>query len=153
MKTDNTMAFRLQSTVRLPILPTKYLSTFYGMLSRVSKDDPQSAYPMLRPIVRIMRERLSNPNLSNADLAKEAKLSEVYFRKLFKLSYGISPKQYLQQLRIEKAKNLLQNGNLPIIKVAKQCGYSSVYHFSKNFKEKVGHTPAEYRKTYRNLYF
>ncbi len=131
----------------------KYFATLYGMIARVAKDDPQSLYPMLRPIVRMMRENISDPNLSNQALAKEANLSEVYFRKLFKLSYGISPKQYLQQLRIDMAKDLLQNGNDSITKIAEKCGYSSVYHFSKIFKEKVGHNPAEYRKIYHNFYF
>lgn len=136
-----------------PYNRAKYLSTFYGMLARVSKDDPQNTFPTLRPIVRIMRENLSNPRLSNEFLANQAQLSEVYFRRLFKLNYGVSPKQYLQQLRIEKAKELLQNDNLSITKIAEECGYSSVYHFSKIFKEKVGHNPAEYRKIYRNFYF
>ena len=136
-----------------PYNRAKYFSIFYGMLARVAKDDPQNPFPMLRPIVRIMREMISDPNLSNEDLAKEAQLSEVYFRKLFKLCYGISPKQYLQQLRIEKAKEILQNSSHSITKIAEKCGYSSVYHFSKIFKEKVGYNPAEYRKIYRNFYF
>lgn len=139
--------------VNKPYNRAKFLSVFYGMLSRISKDDPQNPSPMLSHIAKVMRENLSNPHLSNLDLANEAQISEVYFRKIFKQGFGISPKQYLQQLRIEKAKELLGSSALSITKTAEQCGYSSVYHFSKIFKEKVGHNPAEYRKMHHNFYF
>lgn len=136
-----------------PYNRAKFLSVFYSILSRVAEEDPHNPYPVLRPAVKYIRQDPFNSELSVKTLAQKTDLSEVYFRKLFKLSYGVSPKQYILQLRINKAKELLNNDDYSISKIAEKCGCSNVYHFSKIFKEKVGCTPSEYRKAHRYAFF
>jgi hypothetical protein len=64
---------------------------------------------------------------------------------LFKESVGISPKQYVLTLRIQKAKQMLSEGRERVQSIADRCGFESGAHFSRTFKKHVGMTPAQYR--------
>lgn len=69
------------------------------------------------------------------DLAEMIYLSPVYFCSIFKEKYGVSPIQYLQNIRLEKAKKLLCNTNESITKIAEKVGFQSVHYFSRFFKK------------------
>jgi YesN/AraC family two-component response regulator len=74
-------------------------------------------------------------------------LSPVYISKIFKEETGESPINYLIKIRLEKAKDILLNGNGGSIKsIANQVGYDDVYHFSKLFKKYYGISPLYYKK-------
>jgi AraC-like DNA-binding protein len=79
-------------------------------------------------------------------IAQELNLGYSYFRRLFKQYTGLAPGQYLIQLRIEKAKNLLADPNRPIKQIAFDLGFESVFYFSRLFKEKIGMSPAQFRR-------
>jgi len=83
--------------------------------------------------------------LSICMLAEKAAVSEVYFRKLFKSRYGISPSQYIITLRLKNAKLLMQYPFLSIKECALQSGFSSMQYFCRAFKKAMGTTPAKYR--------
>lgn len=82
--------------------------------------------------------------ITNDDLAATAGLSTVYFRKLFTSTIGLSPIAYVQKLRIEKAKELLQTDYGNLSDVALWLGYSSLYDFSRAFKKHTGIPPSKY---------
>lgn len=71
-------------------------------------------------------------------------MSETYFRKLFKKEFGISPKQYVIEKRVEYAKGLLAAGYFSIREIALQCGYNDEKHFSSEFKKHTGVSPSAY---------
>ncbi|MDF2724155.1 MAG: hypothetical protein K0Q59_3830 [Paenibacillus sp.] len=100
---------------------------------------------VLQPAMEYLNNNYDDPNLSNTLLSKKSLLSEVYFRKLFKEVYGQSPKQYIQNIRINKAKELLKFDYLTVTAIADMVGYPNVYHFSSAFKIQTGCTPTEYR--------
>ena len=79
-------------------------------------------------------------------LAKEASLSPFHFARAFKGATGSAPHRYLTYRRIERAKTLIGEGELPLADVADECGFSSQAHFTRRFKQFVGTTPGEYRK-------
>ncbi|MFD0620121.1 helix-turn-helix domain-containing protein [Paenibacillus sp. GCM10027629] len=68
-----------------------------------------------------------------------------YFTQQFTQKTGLSPQQYLQQLRLERAKELLCNFSLPIGEIALSVGYPDLYMFSRAFKRQVGCSPSAYR--------
>nr|WP_243145844.1 AraC family transcriptional regulator [Clostridium chromiireducens] len=72
-------------------------------------------------------------------------LSSVYISKVFKEKTGESPINYLINLRLEKAKDLLISTESPIKSIAQSVGYSDAYYFSKLFKKYYGHSPYKYR--------
>lgn len=82
-----------------------------------------------------------------ADLASVAGMSQFHFSRMFKQSMGISPHQYLLQQRVEQAKQLLKRSKLTIAEIALQCGFNSQSHLSKHFRDAIGMTPSDYRKT------
>ena len=92
-----------------------------------------------------MEERLFDPELQVAQLAEKTGISEVYFRRLFQQAYGMTPKQYICSIRLRRARQLLAESRIPIGAVAAECGFASLYHFSRAFHEASGISPSEYR--------
>ena len=80
-------------------------------------------------------------------------MSEVHFRKLFAEKYNTTPKQYIIDVRMKKAKQMLRASNLAVTEIAYMCGFTSLYSFSRAFKDKTGQTPSEYAKTHTNTYY
>jgi len=87
-----------------------------------------------------------NKLISIEDVAKQLNVSYSQFRKVFKGYTGISPGQYLIQLRIERARILLHDPKLSIKEIAYQLNFSDGVVFSKLFKRKTGFAPDTYRK-------
>lgn len=88
--------------------------------------------------------------LSLVCVAEKVHMHPNYFGNLFKKKMGVSYLTYLTNLRMEKAKELLDNPNLKVYEVCQIVGYYSTKHFSKVFKKYAGMTPNEYRDRNRD---
>ncbi|MBP3359526.1 MAG: helix-turn-helix transcriptional regulator [Clostridia bacterium] len=122
----------------------KILGIFYGMLH--SLHSCSNAGDILAPAVKYIENNYQDPSLNNATLAQQCALSEIYFRQLFTKKYKSGPKQFIIDIRINKAKQLLSEGFFRISVIADKCGFSNPYHFCRTFKQKTGITPTEYMK-------
>jgi len=92
-----------------------------------------------------MHDTLDKPvNLSS--LAADHHVSYTWFRKAFKEVVGISPGQYLLNLKLEKTCKLLRETDLTIAEIAFSAGFMSEYHFSRIFKQKMKVTPSQFKK-------
>lgn len=80
-------------------------------------------------------------------LSKRIALSPVYFHKLFKNYYGLTPAEYLLKIRLSAAKQLLITTNASAAEIAAECGFSSQSYFNYSFKKQTGVSPIKYRKT------
>jgi AraC-like DNA-binding protein len=87
-----------------------------------------------------------NANISIADICEEINISPFHFIRTFKQKMGLSPHQYLLQVRIQKAKELLISGRYSVSEVGILCGFVSLPHFSSTFKALVGCSPIEFKK-------
>ena len=123
----------------------KIFGLFYSMLDMLNSALTHTETP-LHPVVSFLEKNISDSEITNEFLAEKLGISEVYLRKLFHEHYGTSPKQYIIDMRIQKARQLLENGTETITEISEQCGFSSLYHFCRLFKAKVGLTPSDYRK-------
>jgi AraC-like DNA-binding protein len=85
--------------------------------------------------------------LNVEELAAELKVSYSSFRQAFKQRTGTSPKQYQLQIRVQKAQDLLINTAKTVAEIAEILGFDSAFHFSKQFKNRVGLAPNAWRKT------
>lgn len=94
-----------------------------------------------------IHEHFADENLSVARLAKNAGMSEVYFRKLFALRFGLSPSRYIMQTRVTNAVKLMRFEKLSLEEIAEESGFSSLPYFSKVFKSFMGEPPASYRRS------
>jgi AraC family transcriptional regulator, arabinose operon regulatory protein len=78
-------------------------------------------------------------------LAALVNLSASRFRHLFKHETGTSPRQYLRELRFRKAEVMLATTFTSVKEIAEAIGFGPLTHFMKDFKERHGMTPREYR--------
>jgi AraC family transcriptional regulator len=92
-------------------------------------------------------------NLELEDLAQQVDMSQFYFSRLFKQSLGITPHQYVIQQRVERAKQLLRQGELSLVEVALECGFANQGHLNRHFKRLTGTTPKEIARMYKTSKF
>ena len=83
------------------------------------------------------------------DLAKRLSLSKYHLQKLFKRQMGRTPYEYLTDLRLDRAKELLRATDQPVGRVAEDVGLDNVSYFIKRFRIQEGVTPAIYRKRWQ----
>jgi AraC-like DNA-binding protein len=102
----------------------------------------------LRQVVEFMRQNLAT-DIMVADIAAISGLSRFHFTRAFKDSTGIAPGQYLKQMRIERACDLLAQTELSIGDVAKHAGYDAPQAFSRLFRQAIGTSPREFRQAHR----
>ncbi len=91
--------------------------------------------------------------LTIAQIAQRYDMSLRSFNRRFKAATNQSPLQYLQQLRILMARDLLQTSNLSISEIAYNTGYQDLAHFTALFKKYLNTTPSQYRTTVRAKLF
>ena len=133
----------LESLLLFPNNRLKAISVLYELFSRLSQDDPGRDFVLL-PAIKYLESHYADPSLSNRILAAQADISEVYFRRLFFAHYGTTPKQYICEIRIQRAKQMLTEGQRSVAEIAETCGFSSIHHFCRSFKQRTGMTPLEY---------
>ncbi|MFP4068601.1 MAG: helix-turn-helix domain-containing protein [Opitutales bacterium] len=83
---------------------------------------------------------------TQSDLAREVGLSREHLARRFKAAYGQSPGRFCAELRLSRAKDLLQASHAGIEQIALQCGYLDANTFSRAFKAKYGRPPTRFRE-------
>jgi AraC family transcriptional regulator len=99
----------------------------------------------MRRVIDFIEDNLEG-DLSLQAMAEEVDISPLYLARAFKAAVGQSPHQYVLGRRIERAKELLRNTDLPVVDVALSSGFSSQSHLSHWFIRQVGVSPAVYRR-------
>lgn len=145
-----TDAWKHKDECRIPIA----MKALYEGINKAWKDAykqyvPKTQLSIIAPAVEVMNQRFTDNTLNVAYLAKLCEVSEVYFRRLFLNFFGVSPKEYLIQKRMEYAKTLLRSGDFSISEAATLCGYAEPCHFSREFTKRVGIPPSQYFYRYR----
>lgn len=139
---------RLKELYLLGTNRAKCMSIVYEMLGNIA-GEKISGNRIVTAAIRFIEEHFTDASLSNTAIANQTGVSEVYLRRQFKEACHTTPKQYILELRIRKAKQLLAEGHLCVNEIAESCGFSSVYHFSRAFHNVVGSSPTEYSKKAR----
>ncbi len=117
-----------------------------AILAQCYKENrPTSAsYAVIAPSVQYLHRHFTDPELSIPALAAVSHISEVYFRKLFKKEFGISPVKYITHLRIRHAISLMSEGHCHFKEIAALSGYQDYTYFSSEFKRIKGVAPSQY---------
>ena len=95
-------------------------------------------------IERYIRSHYTS-ELSMQDVAKAMNYSEAYFCKLFKQCFKVNFSAWLNEFRVEKAKEMLRDTRLSVREISLACGYTDANYFARVFKRITGKTPSEYR--------
>ena len=91
----------------------------------------------------VRRETSRAPTLK--EMASIAGLSPTHFGRAFRATTGMAPHKYLQDLRMERARRLLETTKLSITQIALQCGFEQSTSFATSFKKLVGVSPRTWR--------
>lgn len=104
---------------------------------------------ILAPAIKYIEESLHLPTPTNEFLASLCNVSCVYFRKIFTKKFSVSPSKYITMLKIQRAKGLIIGDTVSMTDISISCGFSSIYHFSKVFKDATGLTPTQFKRENR----
>ncbi|MCR5155361.1 MAG: helix-turn-helix domain-containing protein [Butyrivibrio sp.] len=110
----------------------------------VSKREERSG-DIIRTAKRYIEDNFDK-DISLDDVSRVVNISPYYFSKVFKEESGLNFIEYLTNIRIDKAKELLENSGLSIKEICLSCGYTDPNYFSRSFKKNVGVTPTEYKE-------
>jgi AraC family transcriptional regulator len=102
-------------------------------------------WPRLQHVLDLMHANLS-VDLDLRSIAKESGYSRSHFLRLFRRVMGITPHQYLLQLRVQQAQRLIKENSSDLVDIALACGFSSHTHMSRMFRQAISVTPSEYRR-------
>ena len=148
-KNADVLAAVLEKAKNAKAAPFLLKSCFYALLQLWQEEStdlssaPVKKHLLLAPAVEYIASH-PDENISVSGLAQLCYISESFFRKKFLEAYGVSPKAYCLQKRLEKAKMLLELGELNVSQVSDLLGFSSPPYFSRIFQKKFGKPPIAY---------
>lgn len=93
--------------------------------------------------------RENYPEVTVEELCRIFSIREKTLCRLWKEIFGVSPKRYILNVKLERGEALLLKSDLTVGSIAAQCGFSNPYHFSRAFREKYGIPPLAHRKRNR----
>lgn len=135
-----------------PIICSGLLTTVLALIDNSSHNNDSSNQRSNSRNEAIISELISrmklfhNLEISISDCAKICKMSVSHFTRVFKEITGKAPQQYMIEIRIDRAKELLAFTNKNIAEIAEATGFKDQNYFSRIFKKNAGLTPSEYRK-------
>lgn len=137
---------KLQYATRVSVMPSE------GTLALATdfQKDRQgfSVDPRIQEVIdSIAGDPRRNPSL--IEMAESVRLSPSRFSHLFKVDTGLSPGRYLKQLRMERARELLETTSMKIKDIRDAVGVGDASHFVREFRKLYGASPTEYRLQHR----
>lgn len=100
----------------------------------------------IQTLMEYMEENLGNSDINVEDLSNLFSMSRSAFFKKTKMLLGVSPNDFIRDLRIKRATLLIESDTLSLAEVAYKCGFSDPNYFGKCFKKFTGYSPSEYKK-------
>nr|WP_297864746.1 response regulator transcription factor [uncultured Acetatifactor sp.] len=140
----------LEKEHRSPLIEqlTSTLGLYRSLCALVNEKKSKEAGKMIPAILAFLDTNYGDPNLSLTMVADTFQISVPYLSSLFKASAGVNFSNYVEAVRIEKAKGLLKNTSMSVGEIAVATGYGSTNSFSRAFRRVTGDSASEYRKNY-----
>ncbi len=107
---------------------------------------PKEKYNVIKPAMEYIHENYHSKRIKVEYLAEMCKITPEYFRDIFKRLYGTSPLDYIQNLQINHAKQLMDSGAYTISEIAEMLGFDELSQFSRKFKKVAGISPKDFKK-------
>jgi len=111
---------------------------------------PERKQELIAPAVEQIHKRYTEELLSVSELSALCRITPEYFRKIFRDCYGSTPIQYINRLKLARAKELLKSG-YTVGDAAELSGFSDMSHFSREFKKNIGIAPSVYQKSAKSI--
>lgn len=132
-----------------PAYQSKCMSELYDLITKLSTVHSYTyslagKYRMIHKSVKYIEANYRRADLYTPDLAKMSGMGETYYRSIFLSVFSVPPAKYIQNFRVEKAKELLVKGEISIDDIATATGFANASYFCKVFKATTGLTPTEF---------
>jgi AraC-like DNA-binding protein len=111
---------------------------------------PEFSSPFQNTVNSFLERNYKDQNLGLDNFAEALSLQKDYFRQKFKKEFNINFPDYLNQFRINKAKNLLVESDLSVMDIAIMVGFKSLENFARTFKKQTGQSPTEWRNAQKS---
>lgn len=138
----NTLSTRSQNNEEIEQIMIEFVLTSVKLISDFRK---QTSPDIIYHCTKILNEQF-NKDISLQEMANITGVTPPYLSRLFKKELGVNYIHYINQLRIEKAKELLNSPHFKIMDIANIVGYGNVNYFSRTFKKITGLSPQDYRE-------
>lgn len=143
------------ATSEAPAMLLRRKELLYQLLSILCSDsylpfDDEGRYPQIVKGVSLLKQTYLE-NLPIETFAKESSVSTSSFRSLFKKQYGLSPLQYRNRLRINRARQLLIEDGCTVAEAAYASGFDNIGYFCRYYKQVTGETPSETKNSTINF--
>lgn len=119
----------------------------YKMTVKTKKYLPGYKYKKIENGVEYIRNHMYDNAIDYYAPSKICGISYTYFKELFIEKFGVPPVKYVNNMRLERGKELLFTDAYSIGEIAKMCGFENTYYFSKKFKEKYQCSPKSYKNS------
>ena len=129
----------------------KCKANLYNIISAMQTEHQITYHPIstaksITPGIEYIHSHYNTENINISHLADICGISESYFRKLFYSVFAVSPKKYINTLRLNRAKELLESGMYSVSETAFLSGFFNESYFSREFKKYTGFSPVDYVK-------
>ena len=121
--------------------------------ARLKGGGRMSIYPSLSPTMSEAVDYMTaniDTAINLSDIAQAINRSPSHIARMFRTELGMPPHRYLINLRVEKARRLLEKTSMSIAEIAYECGFAHQEHLTRLFRRQTGTTPAAYRRSTRN---
>lgn len=139
-----------------PAYASKCLSELYGIMTQISTTDLYThslagKYHLIHKSVKYIEANYNRADLYTPDLAEMSGIGETYYRSIFLSVFNCAPAKYIQNYRVDKAKELIIKSSALVEDVAIAVGFANASYFCKVFKSVTGMTPSEFAEHGRRL--
>ena len=134
--------------LRGPAYFSKCLSELYNLITQIStvhayNHSLAGKYGLIHASVKYIEANFARQDLYTPMLAEMSGIGETYYRNIFQSVFGVPPTRYIQQYRVDKAKELLESSLWTGDLVAEKLGFCDTSHFYKVYKKVTGKTPRD----------
>ena len=146
---NNVIAHYAEKTTYSKIVTSNCIHLILSYFFQKTDDAPAGAGPDLSKFIGVFDyiDKHIGESIQLSDLANLMFMNKVYFSNLFKKTFGISPQQYIQQKKLDRARMLLADHTLSIANIASELYFYDPAAFTAFFKKHTGMTPKEFRAT------
>lgn len=118
----------------------------------VSLHTPHTEDMQVRVVIRSIMDNFTDPEYTAADAIAACAYSQNYIRRIFQRATGVTPAQYLRDVRLRNAESLLRSPppRLPVTEIAERSGFADPLYFSRVFRKAYGTSPSSYTRPNRN---
>lgn len=132
-----------------PVAERQASAVGWALLSAASATQASGDDPVVEQVQEALVAGLADPGLGIETVADDLGLDRSVLSRRFAAAVGLSPKQWLHSLRLNRAMGLLAASDQPVQEVAAACGFATGNYFARVFKSATGETPEQFRRHIR----